>query len=193
MGWTWYHATEYTKSGRVSPSREIRKDARRHLFDYQEILDEAFVNRVYYAAIKDNRTNEVWALICMTGTSTTDYYNFGYKDMDEFMGPYNYDCPDHILDLLTPTDDEWANRWREKCRERNRKSKSPDSFKKLPDGAIAEYTFAFDTKYHKKGDTVKLRKGKQNAWVKRSPYVWHIVGERLYIKPSIVEGYKVIE
>lgn len=193
MGWTWYHATEYTKSGRVSPSREIRKDARRHLFDYQEILDEAFVNRVYYAAIKDNRTDEVWALVCLTGTSTADYYNFGYKDMDEFMGPYNYDCPDRIIDLLTPTDNEWANRWREKCRERNRKSKAPNSFKNLPDGAIVEYTFTFDSKYHKRGDTVRLQKGKQHVWVKRSPYVWHIVGENLYMKPSMVKEYKVIE
>jgi hypothetical protein len=38
--------------------------------------------------------------------------------MDETMGPCDHDCPAAILDLLTPTDSEWANAWRQKCRAR---------------------------------------------------------------------------
>ncbi len=33
------------------------------------------------------------------------------------MGPYSYDCPAAILDLLTVTDNENALAWRAKCRE----------------------------------------------------------------------------
>ena len=32
------------------------------------------------------------------------------------MGPYERDCPEPILDLLTPTDHEHARRWRDDCR-----------------------------------------------------------------------------
>jgi hypothetical protein len=62
----------------------------------------------------------------------------------------------------------------------------------LPDGAIAEWTLPFSTKYHERGETLRLRKGKQNPWRKKSPYVWHIVGEMLYMKPAMVHGYKVV-
>ena len=46
-----------------------------------------------------------------------DHYNFGYKDMTEDMGPYFYACPQLILNLLTPTDNENALAWRKRCRE----------------------------------------------------------------------------
>lgn len=36
--------------------------------------------------------------------------------MDETVGPRIDNCPEHILDLLTPTDQEWANEWRQRCR-----------------------------------------------------------------------------
>ena len=193
MGWTWYHATERTDSGRVSPSREIRKEMRRGLGERSIILDDAFVKGVYYAAVRDNETNEVWALVCKTGTSTKDYFDFGYKDMDEFMGPYEHDCPDCILDLLTPTDHEWANRWRKKCRERNRKEKSPSAFKNLPDGAKATWIAPKWLSGFDEGEKLVLRKGKQNAWKKRSPYVWHIEGTRWCVKPSLVgDTYELI-
>jgi hypothetical protein len=45
-----------------------------------------------------------------------DHYNFGTKVMDEDMGPYFYDCPARILNLLTPTKSEYAQKWREECR-----------------------------------------------------------------------------
>lgn len=188
MGWTWYHASEYTKSGRVSPSREIRKEMKRGING--TIIGDAFVNGVYYAAVRDDRDNSVWALICLTGTTTTDYFNFGYKDMDEFMGPYSYGCPDRVLDLLTQTDSEVANEWRRKCRESNAKG---DTFKSLPDGARAEWTCPPRMSGLEEGRVYTIRKSKQNAWKKRSPWVWHIEGTRWCLKPSLVgDDYKLI-
>lgn len=43
-------------------------------------------------------------------------YGWGYKDMDESMGPYYYDCPLELLDQAGPTPHETAQRWREKVR-----------------------------------------------------------------------------
>jgi len=86
------------------------------------VLRSAIVRRVYYAAIEHLRpgdAREVWACICLTryNRKARDGYIFGYKDMEESMGPYSYDCPAAVLDLLTTTDNENALAWRAKCRE----------------------------------------------------------------------------
>ena len=41
---------------------------------------------------------------------------FGYKDMDETMGPYYFNAPARILDRLTPTENPSALEWRAECR-----------------------------------------------------------------------------
>jgi len=38
--------------------------------------------------------------------------------LSETMGPYHYDCPASILDLLGPPGNEYAAKWREACRAR---------------------------------------------------------------------------
>lgn len=38
--------------------------------------------------------------------------------LTETMGPYKYDCPASILDLLGPPGNEYAAQWREHCRQR---------------------------------------------------------------------------
>ena len=66
-------------------------------------------NRVYYAATQvmtNGRGGEIFAIVCLVrwNPRAKDGYIFGYKDMDESMGPCETDCPASILDLLTPTD-----------------------------------------------------------------------------------------
>jgi hypothetical protein len=87
------------------------------------VLRSALVNgRVYYAAVehvrKDGGTREVFAVVCLVDFNPGDLegYIFGYKDMVETMGPYESACPQPILDLLTPTDNAYANEWRARCR-----------------------------------------------------------------------------
>ena len=88
-----------------------------------KVLRSALVGmRVYYAAVEHilpaTGAREVWAAICLVRYNPRDRegYIFGYKDMSESMGPYERDCPEPILDLLTPTDHEYARRWRADCR-----------------------------------------------------------------------------
>ena len=38
--------------------------------------------------------------------------------LTETMGPYHYDCPASILDLLGPPGNDYAAKWREACRAR---------------------------------------------------------------------------
>jgi hypothetical protein len=69
---------------------------------------------------------EVVALVCLLRNvpRALDGYNFGYKDMDESMGPCEARCPKTILDLLTPTTHEYALEWRKRCQERIDKRKN---------------------------------------------------------------------
>lgn len=67
------------------------------------------------------KTGEIIAVACLTNWVPNDYFNFGYKDMSEDMGPNIANCPRSILNLLTTpppfTGDglKWAAAWRARC------------------------------------------------------------------------------
>ncbi len=97
---------------------QLRPDA------ISQVLRSALVSmRVNYAAVEQVRIatgqREVWAAISLVryNPRDPDGYIFGYKDMEESMGPYECDCPEPILDLLTLTDAQHALQWRARCRE----------------------------------------------------------------------------
>jgi hypothetical protein len=86
------------------------------------VLDSAIVNlTTFYAAVervhKTTGEREVWAAVFLLGYGrrSFDDHNFGWKDMDERCGPVESSCPERILKLLTPTDNEYANEWRKRC------------------------------------------------------------------------------
>lgn len=185
MGWVAYCAShyKYVKGKRVVDRKaecdsifgsEDSYNGAYHLKN----LKSAMVGSTYYAAIertnKDNPEDRiVFAVICLTSTDMTDYHNFAYKDMDETCGPYKCDCPKGILDLLTPTDSEFANAWRKKCYEAHAKKKDPNALKNLPVGTKIKVVMPFDTKYHRKGQEVVLAKcwnwrGNRTGWYKGS-------------------------
>lgn len=152
MGWTSYSATHY-KNGKID--RKAECDALFNddmVLDHKvigkfEVLKSSMVGSTYYAAVKRTRfatetepeKSCVFAAVCLTSTNSKDYYNFAYKDMDETCGPYNYDCPKGILDLLTPTDNEFAKNWREKCYENLKNKQDKNSLSKLPIGSVIKY------------------------------------------------------
>ena len=162
MGWTEYHATHY-KNGKVDRKAEL--DAMYNWEDENrkvEVLKSSMVGSTYYAAVKScNKANgyeRVGAAVCLTSTNQKDYYNFAYKDMDETCGPYKYDCPKGILDLLSPTDNEYALEWRKQCYDSIAKKKNPNSLGKLPVGTIIKVVMPFNTKYFREGQEVRLQK-----------------------------------
>lgn len=88
------------------------------------VLRSALVRlRTYYAAVERVQADgdrQVSAVVCLVRYNPNDRegYVFGYKDMDETMGPVESECPVVILDLLTPTDAPYALAWRARCRAR---------------------------------------------------------------------------
>ncbi len=89
-----------------------------------KVLRSALVRmRTYYAALEYARltTGErsIVGIVCLVRYNPRDRegYIFGYKDMEESMEPYESECPERILDLLTPTDNQYAIEWRARCRE----------------------------------------------------------------------------
>ena len=77
-------------------------------------------NRVYYAAaqaLANGGGGEIFAIVCLVRWNPNDKEGmiFGYKDMDETMGPNEASCPEAILKLLTPTQNEHALDWRKRC------------------------------------------------------------------------------
>lgn len=159
MGWTSYHATHYDKRGRVDRKAECDGYFEEGLNrGHYKVMKSTMKGSVYYGAIKalmryagkgeDGKSvyeplpeeeQEVFAVVFLTSVDSKDYYNFSYKDMGETMGPCYYDCPKSILDLLSPTDSEYALKWREKCRERIAKEKEGGSLSKLPVGTIIRF------------------------------------------------------
>lgn len=98
------------------------KDDKGNVTATRRVLKSAMVGSVYYGAVLKQVPGEadrVFAAIYLTcGKSRWDGSIWGYKGMDESMLPYYFDCPASILSLLTPTDGERANEWRECCRKR---------------------------------------------------------------------------
>ena len=178
MGWLEYRAEHY-KNGKVD--RKAEMDSKYNWEDESrkvEVLKSSMVGSTYYAAVKSfNKTNGyecVTAAICLTSTNMKDYYNFAYKGMDESMGPYRYDCPKGILDLLTPTESEYANEWRKACYENLAKKKNPNTLNKLPVGTVIKVVIPFDTKFFNQGQEVKLKKCKRwtsnrTEWLTQTP------------------------
>jgi hypothetical protein len=116
MGWTFYNRPK-GETDRAHFEREFSmfRDGT------YEMVETTSKNGVFYAAVRTlkdtghSKAGEVWALVILM-QRTRGEHNFGYKEMDETVGPGYYDAPARILDALTPTEHEWANQWRAECR-----------------------------------------------------------------------------
>lgn len=108
MGWVTYHRPK-GESDRTHFERELLADT-----DY-EIVECSTVDRVFYAAVRTKTTGAVWALVVLL-QRTRGHHNFGYKDLEESMGPAEANAPAKVLDALTPTDNKYALEWRQRCR-----------------------------------------------------------------------------
>jgi hypothetical protein len=84
------------------------------------VLKSAIAGGNYYAAVERRTQSDllVFAVVVKINIyQRRTNPEFCYKEMDEGMGPYFHDCPVAVLDLLTPTENKYANEWRKRCRE----------------------------------------------------------------------------
>lgn len=136
MGWTFTHRERGTSN--IDWFRENLCGS-----EPERLIDVATKAGVAYCAYRSKPDDEVVALVILTRWVRGDYYNFGYKDMDEGMGPCEDDCPRRIFDLLDPLPPEqadpsvernWAAQWRARVQERlNRPTVRKGSLVRFPE------------------------------------------------------------
>jgi hypothetical protein len=190
MGWDYTHATHYTSKGTVDRKAEVDTlyNWKEEGYKKVEVVKSVMVGRVYYAAIKVTHyktgIEEIKAAVVLTAIdSRRGYFDIGMKTMDETMGPCEATCPASILNLLTPTDDEWAIEWRNRCRANIEKKKSPTALKNLPVGSVIQFEHY--------GETIELYKHPAAGQFKR-PF-WYCESKNGYISANrIPDNYKVV-
>lgn len=94
-----------------------------------QVIDAASKNGVTYLAYKRSLPegeSYITAIVCLTRWAPHGAQNFSYKEISEDMGPYVSECPERILNQLTPVSElpiskqgrELTAKWRERCRAR---------------------------------------------------------------------------
>lgn len=125
MGWTGI-------DGRYIKTATDRKEFCDDRFNYEDerhkwkVLRSAMRGTTYYAAVemsdKETKASFVRGVVVKTAkTKAHGYDEFLYKELIEDMGPVEDRCPKSIISLLSPTDNEYASDWRNRCLSRYRK------------------------------------------------------------------------
>jgi hypothetical protein len=133
MGWTYFHR----------PSGQTMENTFRKEFDFSneygscEVVACSSKLTTSYLAIRrtyPDGKSYVFGMVCLINHCPKSYYNFGYKDISEEMGPCQTECPGQILNLLSPLEEiysdlhsegggKWAKEWRDACLARLAKPK----------------------------------------------------------------------
>lgn len=111
MGWT------FTKSSRADLIEEITRDQSLANGGVCRTLRKSFRGNVMYTLLAETREGKTTKLIGVT-LLAREGSSWGYKDMDETMGPHYYDCPLSFLDEADAPRNETAAEWRATVRER---------------------------------------------------------------------------
>lgn len=187
MGWTSYNKRYCMHNPNGTIDRKAECDGLFYNDSRYNVIKSAMVGSVYYAAVLDNQTEDIFAVVVLTSTDKDDFY---YKEMDETCGPYDCKCPKSILNLLTPTNSEFANEWRERCREYHESQKDPKLFKNIKEGQQVLWTVASDgwSGGIKKGEVYCLTKVK-NPRSKR--YVW-LLDDGRFVDPKCINPNEYI-
>lgn len=107
-----------------SPTREVLI---KHLLrDFETgsctLVDHSVYGNELYAVVKRRDTGERFIVVCLMQGTRGDGHGtghgsirWGYKDMDEAMGPLVYNCPERLLAQSDCTDST-SVAWRDQCR-----------------------------------------------------------------------------
>lgn len=134
MGWTSFNIHKTQKSADVI-IRELSQDSHGGARSSWEVIAHSMRGRVFYGIMRRthyaaDRTPagfDVYGIVVLTERKrefpASDYVEFYYKEMDESLGPFYYDMPARMLDLLdelAPNPTGQAKGWRDACREKQR-------------------------------------------------------------------------
>lgn len=187
MGWTFAH-----KEKGVTIRQFFEKEfgyTDKETGVYHKVLECAATFTEAYLAIEVGDASgpkEVFAVVYLLSYRPKDYFNFGYKDMSEDMGPYYYNCPEHILKLLTPTENKLALEWREKCWERIRAKKARP---KLREGMIIKFAEPIEFTSGIKESVFQIKDLRRLIVADRWGYQYKIRRKRLEEPFEVLDGF----
>lgn len=205
MGWTEYSATKFNTKGNIDRKAECDAYFLEGLNrGFYEIKKSRIIGSTYYAAVTplkrykrdadgkyiyDSSGRGIIEEIPVSDRETFGYVmltsvdnnkcRFAYKPISEDMGPAQRNCPDSILDCLSPTSNSFAAAWRKECRDNNSRKK----LSSLPVGTEIEFEY--------NGKTIRLRKSapryqfKKDFWIVDSTFNY-------WSKKRIPSDYKIV-
>lgn len=192
MGWDGTIPTHY-KGFKVDKKAELDDEYTWESEDrVYTIVKSSMVGSVYYGALKIHCKNEdkedfITAIVAPT---RMDNGFLMKKTMEESVGPYYYDCPTSILELLSPTEDKWALKWRAKCYQKKRFP----NLSKLKEGTIIRFICPVDTRFYKEGETITLEKTKTIKRCNgRDTYKWLSDGYISWSSKMIPNNFEIIK
>jgi len=116
MGWTFTH-----REKGISNKDWFAKEFDGGGFEVVDVASGSLNRNNVYIALR-LPDGLVTAIACLTRWKPNDEYNYGWKDMSESMGPRITDCPQRIIDQLSPLEElfpdqskdvrGWAGSWR---------------------------------------------------------------------------------
>lgn len=136
-------------------------------------IKDTIVGNVYYAVYTNGKIN--FALVYPFHVRGDEVI---VKEMDEYMCPYYYNMPVSYLKLLSPTDNEYALKWRKKVKEtteaKSKKRTTPvyiyvvwrDGGYKMYDSLelAVRHAQAEADRYHKAVQVYKVSKSRRRTW-----------------------------
>ena len=105
-----------------------------------------------------NGEKTAFILSVLTQWHPKDRYNFAYKDVDESMGPLDFDCPLRMLDGLPDPINEYSAKWRERVREYHRQQAARP---KLEFGDVVKFDEPLNFRKFQADTFEKVRLGKR--------------------------------
>lgn len=133
MGWSFAYSPAFKKADQVAEFRGGGFWAAGI-----KVLDDAVVGNNYWALLERPDGSKTIALNMMKGGGRNS--GWGYKGLDETMGPYQYNCPLRLINAAGEPANENAAEWRNKVREywANQKERRAGALKPQP-GMVVEY------------------------------------------------------
>ena len=80
-------------------------------------LRKCFRGNTMYALHESGEPGNLRKWVCVYLLQRDGHYGWGYKDIDETMGPVEKDCPVSYLDAADPATSKYAIEWREEVRQ----------------------------------------------------------------------------
>ena len=173
MGWTSYNVPKpvnrKTECDKASTWDEERSSCR--------VLKSVMKGSVWYGACEyTNKTtgeSKVFGCVSLTAVDNKEYDNFAIKQMDETMCPCYNDCPSGILKLLSPTENDYALKWRKACEAHNANENfRHKKLQSLPKGTVIQFCF-------QNGDKVEATKCSPAYQFKKT---WWSTSDGRYVK-----------